>query len=180
MPLNHSSLQAKLTDQQLILVGKIMLEFSNIEFLMGTLLSRLLLTPEFLARTYTDNLAAAKVQEAINNALEIHGYRFGNSIITPDKVQEVKDLNLRIDKIRSYRNKFAHYCWMRHSDSEIFGTQFSGKVSRIDKYTIVMTNSQLDKLYGEAYGIVDDLERCVQSLPELDEREIFEKMRRPR
>jgi hypothetical protein len=82
MPLNHTSIYSELTDRHFMAIGKLAVECSNIEFLLGVLLSRLLITPEFLGRTYTDNLSVAKIQDAITNALDIHQYRYRCKIIS--------------------------------------------------------------------------------------------------
>jgi len=60
MPLNHTSKYSDLTPDQFTLIGKVIIEFSNIEFMLGVILSRLLITPEFLGRTYTDQMNFAK------------------------------------------------------------------------------------------------------------------------
>jgi hypothetical protein len=52
MPINHSSKYSELTDDQYKLIGKVITEFSNLDFLLGNLLSRMLIMPEFLGRTY--------------------------------------------------------------------------------------------------------------------------------
>jgi hypothetical protein len=64
--LNHVSQYSQLTDVHYNAIGKVVIEWSNIEFLLRILLTRLLLTPDFPGRTFTDRLTAAKVQEAID------------------------------------------------------------------------------------------------------------------
>ena len=76
MPLNHTSQYAELTDDHFKAIGKIVVEWSNIEFLLSVLLSRLLVTPEFLGRSYTDHMNAVKLQEAVKEGVEIHKQRY--------------------------------------------------------------------------------------------------------
>jgi hypothetical protein len=52
MPLNHTSEYAELTNEQFALIGRLVIEWSNIEFLLGVLLSRLLFMPEFVGRVW--------------------------------------------------------------------------------------------------------------------------------
>ena len=92
MPINHSSKYSDLTDEQYLLLGKMIVEFSNLEFLLGTLLSRLSITPEFLGRTYTDQMNASRTILAIENTLEIHSYRYSNKIVSKDTSDEIKSL----------------------------------------------------------------------------------------
>ena len=178
MPLNHSSKYTELTDNQFLWIGKIVIEFSNIEFLLKNLLSRLLMTSDFLGRTYTDNLNITKIQDSIENALDIHSRRFGENIIDSKKIKEIKDLNARINSIRGERNKFAHYCWSRWDDTAIFGAKMGGQVPKHDKPnkdSRKISNSEMEKIYKTAYDIVDDLMKLVYSLPEIDEKELFDR-----
>lgn len=180
MPINHSSKYAELTENQFLWIGKIVIEFSNIEFLLKNLLTRLLMTSDFLGRTYTDNLNIARVQESIANALDIHERRFCGKIIHSDKAKEIKDLNVRINLIRGERNKFAHYCWSRWDDSKIFGAKMGGQVPKSDKpnrESKTISNEEMERLYKTAYDIVEDLMKVVYSLPEIDEKELFDRHR---
>lgn len=174
MPLNHTSIYAELTEDHFIAIGKLVIEWSNIEFLLGVLLSRLLITPEYLGRTYTDELNALKIKNAINNAVEIHKYRYQCKIISDNELIEVSEINVRADKLRTLRNKFAHFCWTRVSDEEIFGTSFSGKIPKSKKNAkdfIKLKLSELVDAYNEAYEIVDKLTELIRRLPQLEENQ---------
>jgi hypothetical protein len=65
MPLNHTSEYAELTNEQFALIGRLVIEWSNIEFLLGVLLSRLLFTPEFVGRVYSDEMSATRMERAL-------------------------------------------------------------------------------------------------------------------
>ena len=52
MPLNHTSQFAELTDDQFKLIGKVFVEWVNIEIMQKLVLSRLLFSPDFISRTY--------------------------------------------------------------------------------------------------------------------------------
>ncbi len=170
MPLNHSSKCSEPTNEQFMLIGKIVVEFSNLEFLLSVLLSRLLITPEFLGRIYTDQIAAYKILEAIDNALEIHSKRYNDSIISKQKASEIKDVINLVKTFRPLRNKFAHYCWSRSNDQEIFGTKLSGKLPSKKKPSpdsITVKNSALKLQYEKAFSAVDSLQKILSTLPEL-------------
>src|SRR6185437_2593540 len=144
MPLNHSSKYSELTDQQFLLLGKIMLEFSNVDFLLGQLLSRLLSTPDFLGRTYSDRLNVSNIQQAILNALRIHSERYLYRKISEPICISIKGLNTRVTALRGYRNKFAHFCWQRLDDNQIYGNKLSGNVpdeKLISKESAIVTNT---------------------------------------
>jgi hypothetical protein len=165
MPLNHSSQYAELTDEHFMSIGKIVVEWSNIEFLLGVLLSRLLVTPEFLARSYTDHMSAVKLQEAIKEGVEIHRQHYGCKLISEDELARIVIINNRVTTLRATRNRFAHFCWTRSTDEEIFGTNLSGGVPSYITFTV----SELTGFHREAFELVDELSSLVQLLPEMEE-----------
>lgn len=172
MPLNHTSQYAELTDGHFKAIGKIVVEWTNIEFLLGVLLSRLLVTPEFLARSYTDHMSAVKLQESIKEGAEIHKHRYDCKLISENELEQITNINNRVTMLRSTRNKFAHFCWTRSNDEEIFGTNLSGGVPSGKKHKksyITFTVSELSNFHKEAYELVDELSSLVQTLPEMEE-----------
>jgi len=172
MPLIHTNNYTELTQYQFTLIGKLIIEFANIEFLLGVILSRLLITPEFLGRTYTDQMNFAKRVDAIKNALNLHKQRYSSQIISKELTSNIKSIIDEITSIRSYRNYFSHYCWMRSNDNEIFGTPLSGKIPETkDKNdgSIILSNIKLQNLYEKAFEIVDKLKQLVDRLPEIEE-----------
>lgn len=65
MPLNHTSQCAELTEEQYAALGKAVVEWANIEELLGAVIGRLLATPDFLARSFTDSMSAVRVQDVL-------------------------------------------------------------------------------------------------------------------
>lgn len=172
MPINHSSQFSDMTDEQYTLIGKIIVEFSNLDFLLGQLLCRLLITPEFLGRTYTDNMYVSKRISAIENALEIHDFRYSNKIVSEVSANDIKSLLRSANNIQKLRNKFSHYCWSRWDDNKIFGTKLSGKVPNIhnpNHDSITIANSELKKEYKKVYELVDAFQLLIDKIPELQE-----------
>jgi hypothetical protein len=172
MTINHSSKFSDLTDDQYKLIGKVIVEFSNLDFLLGTLLSRMLIMPEFLGRTYNDLLMANKLIEGIENAIDIHKERYGFRFIDQNGIQEIQELLVQIKGIKSTRNKFAHYCWSRWDDSKIFGSKLSGKLPKFNNPnadSMTITNNDLEKEYLKAYNAAEKLSSIITTLPELEE-----------
>lgn len=122
MPLNHASRYADLTDEQYGMIGRLVIEWSNVEFLLGLLVSRLLLTPEFLGRVYSDEMSASRLQNALRKAVEIHRTRYRTRLVPAETLDEISKINSDVEKYRSLRNKFSHYCWMRANDDESIKT----------------------------------------------------------
>ena len=174
MPLNHTSKYAELTDEQFALIGRLVIEWSNIEFLLGILLSRLLFTAEFPGRVYSDEMSASRLQGALKKALDIHRHRYVSRIVPSETLDEISQLNADIEKFRGLRNRFSHFCWSRSNDEEIFGSGLSGFVppnKSVDKDSMVVSVSELKEIYRNAYQLVDHLSSVIQRLPEIDEEE---------
>jgi type I restriction-modification system DNA methylase subunit len=181
MSLNHVTQSSQLTDEHFKAIGKIVTEWANIESLLCVTLARLLLTPDFLGRSYTDRMTAAKIQEAIDEALDLHMGRYCYDLISKQMVDEITKINRRITKLRSTRNKFAHFCWCRWDDEQIFGMNFSGGLPMTKKHqksSIKLKISEINSLYQEFYEIVEKLNQITYKLPEIDEKELFERLAR--
>jgi hypothetical protein len=172
MPTNHSSKFADLTDDQYKLIGKVIIEFSTLDFLLGNLLSRMLITPEFLGRTYNDLLTTNKIIVGIENAIDLHKERYNFRFIDQQTIHEIQDLLGHIKGLKSIRNKFAHYCWNRWDDSKNFGTRLSGKLPKLknpNADSMTIKNNELEKEYRKAYTAVETLDTIIGKIPELEE-----------
>jgi hypothetical protein len=162
-----------LTPRQFEAIGRLVVEWSNIEFLLGVILSRLLRTPEFLGRVYTDELMAVRVQSAIEKAIAIHRHRYGGHLVPKDILDKVAALNSEIEQIRGKRNKFSHFCWCRSNDEELFGSGLSGHVppsKQLAKDSIVVSLTELDEMYKQSYSVVSRLSELASQLPEVPEQ----------
>jgi hypothetical protein len=128
MPLNHASEFAALTDEQHAAIGRVVVEWSNVEYMLSVLLSRLLRTPEYLGRTYSAGMSAVRLQAAISEAIEIHRDRYGRKFIAEELLVRIENSNNRITGLRAERNKISHFCWCRTDDESVFGTSFAGGI----------------------------------------------------
>ncbi|ACN17030.1 hypothetical protein HRM2_39720 [Desulforapulum autotrophicum HRM2] len=172
MSLNHTSKFAELTNEQFQLIGKIVVEWANIEFLQKQILSRLLFSPEFISRTYTDRMSAVKVQESIKESIALHRNRYRANIVNEEILHEIERVNEEVHNARAHRNKFAHFCWFRSTDEEICGTNFSAGLpesKKGKKSFITINNTELNRLYKESYNLVDKINKLIDKLPEIEE-----------
>lgn len=171
--INHSK-NSDLTSEQYELLGKNFIEWSNIEFLLGVLLSRLLFTPEFLGRTYSDEMSAVKLESSIRNALDIHRKRYKSRVISEQLSVEISDIIQSASKCRALRNKLAHYMWMRSDDNEIFGSKMSGKLPKSKGKSDCLTISvkELMDNHHSAYELVERLQKVIiDELPKIEEEQ---------
>ena len=172
MPFNHTSKYSELTDKQFELIGKLLLEFSNLDYLIGILLNRLLITPEYLGLTYNDQLTVMKKIIALENAIELHRHRYDYRIISEQTLNDLTELVEKIKGIKTLRNKFAHNLWSRWSDDKIFGTKLSGKIidhKKPNRDSITITNSELKKHYEQAYELVEKANNLLDIIPKFEE-----------
>jgi hypothetical protein len=147
---------------------------------LGVLLSRLLFTPEFLGRVYSDEMSASRIQGALKKALDIHSHRYSSRVVPIETIDELLQLNADIEKFRGLRNKFSHFCWSRSNDDEIFGSGLSGFVppsKRLKKDSMKVSVSELKETYRNAYQLVERLSGVIQKLPEAVETERLKNLR---
>jgi len=155
-----------------MLIGMFVSEWATAEFYLGEILSRLLLAPEYLSRTYTDSLGAAHIQDAIRQAVGIHKERYSSNLITNELLDEILALNSRIEKLRSLRNRFAHFCWMRSSDEEMFGTNFSGAALSDKRHKRSFASFKVVEIrqqYKELFDAVERMRTIAGNIPEVSE-----------
>ena len=176
MPLNHSSKHSALTDAQYAAIGKAVVEWANIEQLLGMLLARLLATPDFLARTFTDPLSAVRLQDGIKEAVEIHRIRYTEKLVSSDVLDQISAVNDSVSALRASRNKIAHFCWCRRSDEVMFGTSFAGGIptarsQRKDSALLPLT--ELAEMDRQAIAIVKQLMVLIAKIPAIDEERLL-------
>jgi len=180
MSLNHTSQFAQLTETQFASIGRIVVEWANIEFLCKQVLSRLMLCPSFPSRTFTDRMNAFSVQDSIVEGVELHRLRYSAHIIEASILDEIERLNQQVHEARSKRNRFAHFCWSRSTDEEIFGTNFSGGHPDSKKHRksyATMTTADLDDLYQSSHQLVESLHLVLSRIPQVDEDKVLRLIR---
>lgn len=175
--ISHTSKYTELTDEQLKLLGTITVEWSNVEFLLGVMLSRLLYTPEFLSRTYTSSLSSYKVIEAIRESLEIHKCRYGQKTLSTEVSERIISVVEAADKLRAVRNRVSHFCWSRSHDNEVFGIRLSGGVpstKKEKKDVSVLSNQELFEIGSNIHEVVESIIILVEELPEIEEQDAIQ------
>ena len=174
MPLNHTSRFAQLTDRQFELLGRAVVEWANIEHLLGCILVRLLLTPDFPGRTVTDRMRAAQVEESIKEAIEVHRVRYDNKLLSSDTQVKIESILSTVSGMRGLRNKLAHFCWSRNTDDEIFGTSFSAGLPGTKKHErsyVSLSTADLEDAHQSFARVVDELSQVLELVREVDEEQ---------
>jgi hypothetical protein len=176
MPLNHLSKYSALTDAQYVAIGRAVVEWANIEHLLGMLLARLLATPDFLARTFTDTLSVVRLQDGIKEAVEIHQVRYQEKLIPGDILDQINAANDSASALRASRNKIAHFCWCRQSDEVMFGTSFAGGIPTARSQrrdSALLSLAQLAEIDCQAIAIAEQLMALIAKIPAIDEERLL-------
>ncbi|MDR3716515.1 MAG: hypothetical protein P4L51_27225 [Puia sp.] len=165
-----------MTAEQAEMLGRFVVEWSNIEFLLGELLGRLLFTPSFLSRVYGDELTAYRIQSALEKAVIIHKVRYGCTVIPHETLDRIEGLRISIDRLRGMRNRFSHFCWTRQTDEAIFGTSFSAFLphdKRHEKDYRLLSLDEIKEAHKEAWNLVEEISEVIKSIPEYTEEEML-------
>ncbi|PHS27491.1 MAG: hypothetical protein COA83_00310 [Methylophaga sp.] len=170
--LNHGK-YSDLTSEQYEYLGRAFIEWSNLEFLLGLLLSRLLFTPEFLGRTYSDEMSAVKLEIAVKNALDIHRTRYNHLIISKELDLEIVELMVDVANLRVMRNKFAHLLWVRKNDKTMIGFKMSGKqpTKTKPKNSVSLSVDDLIDNYKKSHDLVEKIGDIIVAIPEVKEEQ---------
>lgn len=157
MPLNHQNQYTQLTEAHFQAIGKIVVEWSNIEYLLGFILRRLSFN-DFLGRSFIERMNASQVSGAINDALDIHLNRYSGAIVDKQVLLDIKETKGEIENLRKIRNKISHLCWMRSDDETIFGAKLSEEAHHDDKNSFKISLQELDEYYQSIHTIVERLQ----------------------
>jgi hypothetical protein len=177
MTLNHLNRYTELTDGQFQLIGKIIIEYSNIDFNMDVIFCRLLMITDMSGRYVTNRMNTSSVIDQIKNVLKLHKYRYQNKIVNENMSSSIEELLKHINDNRNYRNKFAHFCWSRQSDETIFGIGLNGIVNydkngEIKDDALVLSLTELNEIYTSTYDLVNESSTIIENLPEIKEETI--------
>ena len=175
MTLNHSSKYSELTEQHFSAIGKIVVEWSNIESCLGTILSRLSFSPDLIGSIISNELNAVKLHNSVVKAIDVQRDLYENHFIPEETLKEIENALMRMNAIRVKRNKLSHFLWCRSSDSHIFGFNPIGILAsnpKIHKAFQSFSVDDLVSLHHTAYGLVEDLIKIIEKLPRhgIDER----------
>lgn len=168
MPMNHGSSYADLTAEQAELIGRFVIEWSNIEFLLSDILARLLMSPNFVSRVFTDSMNAFALQQALDKAIRFHRDRYRFAVIPEPVLERLSRMLSAVDELRGMRNRFSHFCWTRNTDEAIFGTGFSALLPSDKRHKSdykMLSVAEIRAAHKKAWDLVDDLSALVLALP---------------
>ncbi|MCR5880194.1 hypothetical protein [Phenylobacterium sp. J367] len=165
---------ARPTPTQYALLGEAVVDWSIIDLLVESLLARLVRAPDFPMLAITKRLGADARNAALQALAEMHEQRYGGRALPSEAVAKVALIRKRLEALKPFRNRVAHWIWMRQSDDALFGTPMVGRVPKRGRDEgMVMTNAELRAHLDELPSLAALIEAALQAPPEVDERSLL-------
>jgi hypothetical protein len=159
-------------DEQLRAIGKVAATWAVLERMLGLIVTRLALAPEFPGMALTKDLGLDYQIKAAKALITLHKNRYRCEIIGSDWLVVISNMLRRFISLRQERNIVVHTVWYR------FGDKLSSLPSRPMTSTGLEENprpertvGQLQKLAADIQELADAMFVAVQHLPEVDERQ---------
>ena len=111
----------RLNDEQLRAIGRVATTWSVLERVLGILLSRLVMAPEFPAAAITKDLSLDNQIKAIKTLLSLHLERYHQTVVTPGVEQIIANMIPDFFQLKEKRNVLTHTVWFRMGSDEISG-----------------------------------------------------------
>jgi len=171
MPINHVFKFADLTSYQSSLIGKFLLEFSNLEFSFGLLFSKLLMATDLLAMSLLERMTIQSVVTSIKSMLDIHCNSYQYAIITKEQQHSIEEVLQKAEELRKTRNAFAHNIFFKQDEETIVGIDIPKLSVHIMKYFfkdegggIIIKNTELENKIKDCYQLVDELSELLTEM----------------
>jgi len=179
MPLSHATKFMALTPTQHVAFGRIVTEWSNVEFLVETLLIRLSCAPDFLGLALTNDLNISNRISCLKNLIKINRHRYTPPRLSDDIERRLNGIILEISRLKDYRNRFVHYCWCRDNDEVVFGIRFRAKLPELGKpnaNTLTLRVAKMNELADRMHKLVEDLNDVLRLIPEIEEEWLMKEL----
>ena len=159
------------TPTQYALLGEAVVDWSIIDLLVESLIARLARAPDFPMLAVTKRLGAEARNGALQALAEMHEQRYGGRILAVEAVSNIAKIRKQLQTMKPFRNRVAHWIWMRQTDDALFGTPMLGRVPKAgrDDGGVVMTNAELRKHLDQLPKLATLIEETLSALPEIDE-----------
>ncbi|MES0016155.1 hypothetical protein [Mesorhizobium sp. M0036] len=160
------------TADQLQAIGRVTTAWSLVERVLGMVLSRLAMAPEYPATAITKDLGLDYQTKAIRTLIALHQERYRKQVIPSDTLEVLTNMLKELSKLRQERNIVVHTVWI----SSIPGTTLHSLRARpvtgsasASKPSEERTLDQINKLADDIQALADAMFIVVQFLPALDE-----------
>lgn len=158
------------TTAQYALLGEAVVDWSIVDLLVESLIARLARAPDFPMLAVTKRLGAEARNGALQALAEMHEQRYGGRVLASEAVANVADIRRQLQSLKPFRNRVAHWIWMRQTDDKLFGTPMLGRGPKDGRDDgVVMTNAELREHLDQLPPLASLIEATLSALPEIDE-----------
>lgn len=163
---------SKLSDEQVLAVGRVAVTWSVLEHMIDLVLARLALAPAYPALAITTDLSIDNQLKAMRVLLSLHEERYKGQIIQKPLLKTLKEMPKTIAKLKDERNAIVHTVWIRMGKEDYL--RFPGKALTSGAaeqrhgrpaYTVTTVNALADKIQA----VADELFAVIQHLVAVDE-----------
>ena len=156
------------------ILGRIATSFSVLERILGMMLARLSLAPDYPTMALTKDLSLDNQLKAVKILLDLHGQRYAEKIMTKALRDEMASIPSKIATLKDERNVAIHTVWLKtigaagESVRALAHKPMSSAKSSANP-PAEKTNTELNDLADRIQKLADDLFVLVQMLPAVDE-----------
>lgn len=165
--ITNNSEYSELTDRQFQLIGRLIIEFSNLETLLLILLNNLLLSVNNLKGVHFGQSTTHHLITEIEATLVINSYQYKYEIIPLDLSKRISEKISEIKNIKTIRNKLTHYSWKKYEDNKIIGVRQTSDIPSIKKPkvdTFVLSENKLENEVIRIQCLAENIENFLKEL----------------
>jgi len=159
------------SDEQLTAIGRITTTWSVLERILGILLARLALAPEYPAMALTKDLGLDNQIKAVKTLLSLHADRYEQNIVNEDLEGIITNMLSKFAKLKERRNVLSHGIWFRMGDnlSSLRSRPITARVASTQSPLADWTVPEMENLAWDIQELADAMFVVTQLLPAVDE-----------
>jgi hypothetical protein len=166
---------AKPNDAQLLAIGKVCATWAVLERIVGMLISRLCMAPEYPTLAILRELSANNQIKALRILIPLHKERYARMMTNEDFIIDLMKMPARLQTLKDKRNEIAHTVWHKWNETEMLAMR-----SRPVTYSVAAAEpaeknktsiESMNSLSEEIQEVADRLFLMVQLLPAVNEQQ---------
>lgn len=151
-------------------IGRVATAYSVLERVLGMVLARLVLAPDFPTMAITKDLSMDNHLKALRTLIQLHEERYHSKIASKDLTHILANMATDVAKLKDERNIIVHTCWYRMGDKLIGLSGRPATISKVEAYPAPeKTTAEINDLARRIETLGDAMFIVVQYLPEVDE-----------
>ncbi len=147
----------RLTERQHAAIGRVAVLWSEVEWAMERILTRLALVPSLLGYVLTDKLGADNRIKAIRALIEVHKIKYAG-LIDDALLTEIQEYLASLGTMKDDRNYIVHSVWAKASETEL---------SRFDISTTARTGADIEIGACQSLKSIEDFAEQVEEAAKL-------------